>query len=93
MENTGNIGTGNRIAVYVNGELVKQYEVVIYGDINGDGKVSTADIVLMQKQILGITAQSGVYLEAANISRDGGVSNKDLVLLQKHILGISKINQ
>ncbi len=93
MENTGNIGTGNRIAVYVNGELVKQYEVVIYGDINGDGKVSNADIVLMQKQILGITAQSGVYLEAANISRDGGVSNKDLVLLQKHILGISKINQ
>lgn len=92
-ENTGNVGTGNRIAVYVNDELVRQYEILIYGDINGDGKISNADIVLMQKQILGLAAQSGVYLEAANISRDGGITNKDLVLLQKHILGLTEINQ
>ena len=37
-ENTGAVGTGNKIAVYANGTLVKQYDVVIYGDINGDGK-------------------------------------------------------
>ena len=92
-ENTGNVGTGNRIAVYINDELVRQYEIVIYGDINGDSRISNADIVLMQKQILGLATQSGVYLEAANISRDGGISNKDLVLLQKHILDIAKINQ
>ena len=34
-ENTGAVGTGNKIAVYANGTLVKQYDVVIYGDING----------------------------------------------------------
>lgn len=92
-ENTGNVGTGNKVTVYVNGTAVKQYEVVIYGDVNGDGKVSNADIVLMQKQILGIQAQTGCYLDAANTSRDGGISNKDLVILQKHILGISEISQ
>lgn len=93
-EHTGIVGTGNKIAVYdTSGALVKQYEVVIYGDINGDGKISNADLVLMQKQILGITEQTGAYLEAANTSRDGGVSNKDLVILQKHILGISQIAQ
>lgn len=92
-ENTGTIGTGDKITVYVNGTVVKQYEAVVYGDINGDGKVSNVDLVLLQKQILGITAQSGAYLEAANTSRDGGVSNKDLVVLQKHVLNISKISQ
>lgn len=92
-ENTGNVGTGNKLAVYANGAIVKQYEVVVYGDINGDGKVSNVDMVLMQKQILNITAQSGAYLEAANTSRDGGVSNKDLVILQKHILNIAQIQQ
>lgn len=92
-ENTGNVGTGNKITVYVNDAVVKQYEVVVYGDINGDGKVSNVDLVLMQKQILNITAQSGAYLEAANTSRDGGISNKDSVILQKHILNISKISQ
>lgn len=92
-ENMGTIGTGNKITVYINEVPVQQYEVVVYGDLNGDGKVSNVDLVLMQKQILGITPQTGCYLEAANTSRDGGVSNKDLVILQKHILGISQISQ
>ena len=55
--------------------------------------LSNLDLVLMQKQILGIESQSGSRLEAANVSKDGGISNKDLVILQKHILGISQIDQ
>lgn len=92
-ENTQTVGTGNKLAVYVGDTLVQQYEIVVYGDINGDGKVSNLDLVLMQKQILGIESQSGSRLEAANVSKDGGISNKDLVILQKHILGISQIDQ
>lgn len=92
-ENTGIAGTGNVLSVTVGGTEVKRYEVVVYGDINGDGKVSNVDSVLMQKQILGIEKQAGSSLEAANASRDGGVTNKDLVILQKHILNIAKISQ
>lgn len=92
--NTGVIGTGDRITVYnANKEAVKQYEAVVYGDINGDGKISNVDLVLMQKQILGIQGQSGCYLEAANTSKDGGITNKDLVILQKHILNVTQISQ
>ena len=65
-ENTQTVGTGNKLAVYVGDTLVQQYEIVVYGDINGDGKVSNLDLVLMQKQILGIESQSGSRLEAAN---------------------------
>lgn len=75
-ENTQTVGTGNKLAVYVGDTLVQQYEIVVYGDINGDGKVSNLDLVLMQKQILGIESQSGSRLEAANVSKDGGISNK-----------------
>lgn len=92
-ENTGTVGTGNKLAVYVGGTEVKQYDVVVYGDINGDAKISNVDVVLMQKQILGINALSGAYMEAANASKDGGITNKDLVILQKHILNISAISQ
>lgn len=92
-ENTGLAGTGDLLTVYVGGAPVRQYEVIVYGDINGDGKISNIDLVLMQKQILGITAQSGCHLEAANTSHDGGVSNRDLVILQKHILNIAPISQ
>ena len=92
-ENTGAVGTGNKIAVYANGTLVKQYDVVIYGDINGDGKSSVVDLVMMQKQILGTSQLSGAYAAAADISRDGKVSVKDLVLLQKHIINAAQIEQ
>lgn len=92
-ENTGTVATGNRLSFEVDGKTVSQYEIVIYGDINGDGKISNADQVLMQKQILGIEELSGSALEAANVSRDGGVTNKDLVILQKHILNIALIDQ
>lgn len=92
-ENTGTVGTGNKIAIYVNGQLVKQYETVVYGDINGDGKISNVDVVLMQRHILGITTQSGAYLQAANTNKDGSVSNIDVVIAQRHILGLSVINQ
>lgn len=92
-ENTGAVATGNRLSLEVDGKTVSQYEIVMYGDINGDGKISNADQVLMQKQILGIEVLGGSALEAANVSRDGGVTNKDLVILQKHILNIALIDQ
>lgn len=92
-ENAGIVGTGNKVTVYVNGQPLKQYEVVVYGDVNGDGKVSNVDVVLMQRHILGITTQSGAYLTAANTNKDGSISNIDVVIAQRHILGLSSISQ
>ena len=92
-ENNGNVGTGDRVTLYVNGTVVKQYDIVIYGDMNGDGKISNVDLVMLQKQILGINQLEGVYALAADAGKDGRISNKDLVMLQKHILNISQISQ
>lgn len=63
------------------------------GEINQDGKISNADLVLMKKQILKIESLSGSRFAAADINQDQKVSNADLVLLKKHILGIEEIKQ
>lgn len=65
---------------------------IVYGDINADGKISNADLVRLQKQILSIEQLDETAYQAADVSRDGKVTNKDLVILQKHILGIEIIS-
>lgn len=93
-EHTGVIATGNVVAVYENGAITKKYPVVIYGDLNGDGKISNVDLVLMKRQILGLTSLDGAYLLAADINKGGdGAKNLDLVMLKRHILGLSAIAQ
>lgn len=64
---------------------------VANGDVNGSGEVNTADMLLMQRHVLGITT-----LDTSSIARgdlypasggDGALTIQDLVLLQKLILG------
>lgn len=93
-EQTGAIGSGNQVIIYAaDGKQLAVYEVVMLGDINGDGKISNVDLVRLTKQILQIEALQGAALAAADVSGDGKVSNKDLVAVQKHILNIAQIAQ
>ena len=49
-ENSGKIATGNKVAVYdASGNLKKTYDIVIYGDINGDGAVNALDMIKLNE--------------------------------------------
>ena len=65
---------------------------VIKGDISGDGVVTIADLVRLNRHILGVSVLSGRQLEAADVNGNGTVNIQDLVLMNRHILGISTIN-
>ncbi len=93
VKTTGLIATGDKAVLYQNGAPVLSYSVVIYGDINGDGNVTSSDLLRGQKHILGISSISGAQLEASDINRDGRISSVDLLAGQKHILGVKAITQ
>ncbi len=90
-ENTGKAATGNVLAVYVNGTQTASYPIVIYGDVNGDGKISNADIVKLKRHILSLEQLAGSGLNAADINKDGRVSNADIVKVKRHIIGLEII--
>ena len=93
-EYTGNIATGNKLAIYKDGTLVSTKDILIYGDVNGDGAVDVLDIIKINRQTLGLDNMSGVYLEAGDANRKGdGVDVLDLIAVNRHTLGLAAIQQ
>lgn len=88
-------GTGSIIKfVDENGIIKMEYEIIIYGDVSGDGKINSIDLLVLQRHILEIEKLNGVALKAGNINRNGkNPSSLDLLIIQRHILGIQLIEQ
>lgn len=94
LENTDKVGTGSRIKVKENGNVLREYIIIIYGDVNGDGKINSTDLLVLQRHILEIEELNGVFKKAANIRKNGKKpSSIDLLLIQRHILEIQIIDQ
>ncbi len=92
-KNTNNsLVTGDKIVV-TSGTNTKTYDVVIYGDVNGDGSVKASDYVLIKNHILKKSTLSNSYKEAADVTKDGNVKASDYVIIKNYILGKAKINQ
>lgn len=88
-----NVGTGDQIRVYDGANALKfTYDIIIYGDTNGDGKISTLDYVNVRKDILGTKLQ-GLQSGAADTNRNGKIDTLDYVQIRKQILGQYTIQQ
>ena len=88
------IGTGNKIQVKEDGKILKEYPIIVYGDVNGDGKINSVDLLVLQRHILEIETLDDVYQKSANIRKNGNKpSSVDLLLIQRHILGLQIIKQ
>ncbi len=93
-ENKNVLRTGDKLQIFSGSTLKKEYPVVLYGDVNGDGVIDLLDLTISKRHVLGITTLSGVYGEAANVNRSGdGINILDLTYMKRHILGIQAISQ
>lgn len=91
-EASGSVGTGYKVNITV-GEESAVFEVVIYGDTNGDSEITILDLLRVQKHILKSSTLSGANAKAADVSKDNNIDILDLLKVQKHILGSSTIEQ
>ena len=94
VKQTGAVATGDKIQVKDSrNNVTVTKEIVIYVDVNGDGKISIIDLAAVQKHLLEIKVLSGANLAASDANRDGKVSIVDLATVQKHLLEIKSIAQ
>ena len=60
------------------------------GDINGDGKVSSVDYMLVKRQVLRKNVLNKEQLLAADVNGDGRVNAADYMILKRVVLGKAK---
>ena len=90
-----NVGTGSTIRFIDENNVIKmEYHIVLYGDVNGDGKINSTDLLVLQRHILEIDMLKGYFKTAGNINKNGkNPSSLDSLLIQRHILGLKLIEQ
>ncbi len=89
------VGTGSKIRlVDENGIIKMEYKILIYGDLSGDGKINSMDLLVLQRHILEIQKLEGIFMKAGNINKNGkNPSSLDSLIIQRHILEIKEIEQ
>ena len=59
------VGTGSKIRIIDENNVIKmEYYIIIYGDVNGDGKINSLDLLVLQRHILEIERLNGTFLKA-----------------------------
>jgi len=89
---TGALATGDKVIITVK-EETKEYEVVIYGDANGDSEINAIDYVRIRKYIMNTVNLTGAYSEASDVNKDGNVDAIDYVRIRKYIMNTADIEQ
>ena len=72
--------TSNKVTATENKDVVK-------GDVNGDGKITSSDYVLIKNHIMGIKLLNENSQKNADYNGDGKVTSSDYVLIKNYIMG------
>lgn len=62
----------------------QEYTVIVYGDVNKDGKINSKDAVLAEKYSAELETLDAVQLEAADVINDGTINSKDAKRIRQY---------
>ncbi|MBR0088422.1 MAG: dockerin type I repeat-containing protein, partial [Clostridia bacterium] len=85
QSNTTPLATGMTLALVINGNVVKQYEIAVTGDTNCDGSLGPGDAVLVLRHLSGLQTLSGAVLKAADLNKDNSIGPGDAVTILRAI--------
>lgn len=86
---SNNLASGDKITIKLDGET-KEYEVVMYGDVNGDGEINSDDLLLVQSYVFKYMSFDDSQIARADVNNNNKVNEDDLLLFQSYVLGYIK---
>lgn len=89
---SGIIASGDIIKIKTDREE-KEYSLIIYGDVNGDGKITSADYIAIKNHIMDVKKLSDIEKVWADANKDNKVSSADYIAIKNHIMDVKKIEQ
>ena len=94
-ENSALVSSNTKITIQrkETDEIVKEYYCYVFGDVNGDGKISPADYVIIKKHIMKELKLNIVQNIIADIDRNGKISPADYVRVKNHIMKVRLIDE
>ncbi len=88
----GVVSTGQKIYIKNNNQEIT-FNVIIYGDTNGDGKISTIDYSKIKAHIQGTKTLEDPYKVSADTSKDNKISTLDYSKIKAHIQKTKSLEQ
>ena len=77
-------GTGATVNVKNrSGIVIDTYTVIIFGDVNGDGKITNDDFVRVKQNASGVNISDNAQKYAADVNGDKDVTNDDFVRVKQ----------
>ena len=70
-------GTGSTVIVYLNGKPESVFNLVVYGDLNGDSVCDVLDCVEIEKAANKHTTLSGNTFSAADMNSNNKIDSRD----------------
>lgn len=71
---------------------VEEYECLIYGDINGDGKISSLDYTIIKNHIMDVQKITNNNMQlTSDINGDGKISSLDYTIIKNDIMDVQKM--
>lgn len=78
------IGTGKKI--HINNQVL---ELVVVGDVNGDGKLTATDLTKIKNHVLGKNTLGGTFFKAVDLNYDNIITATELTKFKNYILGLN----
>ena len=92
IENTSGItvngtGTGATVTLTVDGYIVDTVTLVVIGDLDGDGRITSADYNNVKTAMVSDDAPVGIYAHAADANGDGLFTSGDALIIAACVKG------